>query len=84
MMCFVGREQRVRGDSSLKLSTKESNRSKIAAEDARATTEGEDVGTHIPGGCLLLWLLTSHLRSLLMVGRWQASKDMRADSPKRG
>ena len=65
MMCFVGREQRVRGDSSLKLSTKESNRSKIAAEDARATTEGEDC-RHAHTGRMFV-AVAAHLASAVAV-----------------
>ena len=44
---FVGMEHRLRGDKLAGMLNKESKRYNIAADGARATKEGDDVGTQI-------------------------------------
>ena len=57
---------------------KESKRYTIAADDARGTKEGEDVGMQISRGFSLLLQITLPLRHLLMVAKLTASKKMEA------
>ena len=81
---FVGIERRLRGDEPSEMRNKESKRYTIAADDARGTKEGEDVGMQISGGISLLLQVTSLLRHRSMVAKLTAWKKMKAELPKRG
>ena len=79
----MGAEHRISGEMLQDMLNKE-NESYKAADDARATKHGEDVGLHTSGGVLWRWPSISCQQSLQMEERSRALMKMKAASLKPG